>query len=146
VRDDEHDARGAADLPGGLRAAGWLSCIFGLWGLIEETARGIQGEAFGPLQFGVDLVAMVGGVALLRRLRWGYIVTFLGFVSSLAWGIWFFATALDVPISTRLAAGIPVILLVAILPLLMLLPSSRRWFTAARSRRERRSPPDRGSA
>ena len=105
---------------------GWLSVVGGTWGVGDEISRAIGGNGVGWFDLFLD-ASLVGGIGLVRRRRWGYLVTFASLVQGFVWGVWFFFMQGEYTLAGRLW-GIPILLAVAFLLVVLLLPRARSWF------------------
>lgn len=113
--------------PRSLRVVGWLSVVAGTWGVGDEISRAIGGKGVRWFDLFVDAVTLVGGIGLVRRKRWGYLVTLASLVFGLAVGVWFFFIQGEYTLAGRLW-GIPILLAVAFLLVVLLRLRARSWF------------------
>jgi uncharacterized membrane protein (UPF0136 family) len=123
----ESDSSERVAQPRSLRVVGWLSVVAGTWGVGDEISRAIGGKGVRWFDLFVDAATLVGGIGLVRRKRWGYLVTLASLVFGFVSGVWFFFIQGEYTLAGRLW-GIPILLAVAFLLVVLLLPRARSWF------------------
>ena len=123
----ESDSGARVAQPRSLRVVGWLQVVGGTWAVGDEISRAIGGNGVRWFNLFIDAATLVGGIGLVRRKRWGYLVTLPSLVFGFVSGVWFFFIQGEYTLAGRLL-GIPILLAVALLLVVLLLPRARSWF------------------
>ena len=123
----ESDSSERVAQPRSLRVVGWLSVVAGTWSVGDEINRALGGNGVRWFDLILSAVTFVGGIGLVRRKRWGYLVTLASLVLGFVWGAWFFFIQGEYTLAARLW-GIPILLVAAIPLVFVFLPRARSWF------------------
>lgn len=117
--------------PRTVLVAAWLLAAVGALSVLEELMSVVDGRV-NVLAASSAVVTLSAALALVRRKRWGYVVSIANLLVATCWGVLYFSVlSTESSVTVRIVAGGLVLAILSVPLLLLLSPSGRRWFRSA---------------